>query len=170
MAGAGEHWQYMQSSPFLPVRPMGEIVTVWLHYLAMMTLLAALAAEHLLFKPPLDHLGARRLIRVDLVYGLSALVVLVTGILRVLYFGKGPPFYFSNPVFHAKFGVFLLLVLVSIYPTLQFLGWRRALRRGQPPDVSMGRARSLIFAIRLELVLVLSLPLLAVLMARGYGL
>jgi len=170
MAGAGEHWQYVQSMPFLPVSPMAEITTAWLHFLAMMTLLAALAAEHLLFRPPLDQQAARRLIRLDLVYGLSALVVLVTGILRVLYFGMGPAFYFSNPVFHAKFGLFLALVLVSVYPTMQFLGWRRALRQGQPPEVSVNRARSLVFAIRVELFLVLLLPLLAVLMARGYGL
>ncbi len=170
MAGAGEHWQYMQSWRILPVARMGETITAWLHFVAMMSLLAALTAEHLLFKPPLDQRAARRLIRIDLIYGLSALVVLITGILRVLYFGMGAPFYLSNPVFHAKFGAFLVLVLLSVYPTLQFLGWRRALRLGQPPDVPISRARTIVFAIRLELSLVLLLPLLAVLTARGYGL
>ncbi len=93
---------------------MAEIVTAWLHFLAMMSLAAALVAEHLLFRPPLSVEAARRLIRIDLLYGLSALVVLVTGILRVLYFGKGAGFYLGNPVFHAKFGVFLAVALVSV--------------------------------------------------------
>ena len=149
---------------------MAEIITAWLHFLAMMTLAAALVAEHNLFRPPLTVAGARRLIRIDFIYGLSALVVLVTGILRVLYFGKGPEFYFGNPVFHAKFGLFLVVALVSVYPTVRFFGWRRSLAVAEEPDVSPGQARRLLLAIRVELLLLAFLPLLGVLVARGYGL
>lgn len=149
---------------------MAELVTAWLHFLAMMSLAAALVAEHLLFRPPLSVEAARRLIRIDLLYGLSALVVLVTGILRVLYFGKGAGFYLGNPVFHAKFGVFLAVALVSVYPTVRFFGWRRSVSAAEAPEVSLAQARRVLLAIRIELILLAVLPFLGVLVARGYGL
>ena len=149
---------------------MAESTTAWLHFLAMMTLAAALVAEHLLFRPPLSAADARRLIRIDLVYGLSALIVLITGILRVLYFGKGAAFYLGNPVFHATFGLFLVVALLSVYPTVRFFGWRRSLGDAEGPEISPGQARRLLLVIRVELLLLAFLPLLGVLAARGYGL
>jgi putative membrane protein len=136
----------------------------------MMTLAAALLAEHLLFRPPLSAADARRLIRIDLIYGLSALIVLITGILRVLSFGKGADFYLGNPVFHAKFGVFLAVALLSVYPTVRFFSWRRSLGAAEGPAISPGQARRLRLILRIELLLLAFLPLLGVLVARGYGL
>ena len=46
----------------------------------------------------------------------------------------------------------------------------RRLKAGQIPQVSARQARWVIMAIRVELLLLLAIPLLAVLMARGHGL
>src|SRR5207249_6747813 len=71
----------------------------FLHHLAAFTLVAALAVEVALFKPPLYVLQARRLQRTDLIFGIAAGVVLVVGMLRVAFFEKGPGYYWRDAFF-----------------------------------------------------------------------
>jgi len=148
---------------------MGEAIAAYLHYLSIFLLFALLTLEHQLFKPPLDLPRARSLIRVDIAYGLSAGLVLASGIARLLWYGKGPAYYLHNSLFHAKFGLFILIALLSILPTVVFLNWRNDLRAGQVPQLSARLGTLVIMCIRLELLLLLILPLLAALMARGFG-
>jgi putative membrane protein len=137
-----------------------------LHYLGAMVLMACLVAEHLLLKPELDAPRARTLARIDALYGLSAIVQLGSGLAR-LYSEKGTAFYLSNPLFHAKLTVFVLLGLLSIYPTLRYMAWRRA---AQHSGVLMpAEYRRVIMLVRVQLLLLLCIPLLASLMARGIG-
>lgn len=148
---------------------MGEAIAAYLHYLSIFLLFALLTLEHQLFKRPLDLPRARSLIRVDIAYALSAGLVLASGAARLLWYGKGPAYYLHNSLFHAKLGLFILIALLSILPTLVFLNWRNDLRAGQVPQVSARLGTLVIMTIRLELLLLLILPLLAALMARGFG-
>ncbi|GAC1030177.1 DUF2214 family protein [Pseudomonas sp. No.21] len=148
---------------------MAQAIAAYLHYLSIFILFSLLVLEHRLFKLPLDLERARSLIRVDIAYGLSAGLVLATGLARVLWYGKGTEYYLKNSVFHAKIGLFILVALLSALPTFVFLNWRNALKAGQVPEVSPKTARLVIMAIRLELLAVLVIPLLAALMARGFG-
>lgn len=148
---------------------MGQAVAAYLHFLSIFVLFALLVLEHRLFKLPLDLERARSLVRIDLAYGLSAGAVLVTGLARVFWYGKGVDYYLANSMFHAKMGLFVLIALLSGYPTFVFLNWRNDLKAGQVPQISPGKAKAVIMVIRLELLLALLLPLFAVLMARGYG-
>ncbi|QEY65136.1 DUF2214 family protein [Metapseudomonas lalkuanensis] len=148
---------------------MGQAVAAYLHFLSIFMLFALLVLEHRLFKLPLDLERARSLVRIDIAYGLAAGVVLLTGLARVVWYGKGLDYYLHNSMFHAKMGLFVLIALLSGFPTFVFLNWRNALKAGQVPEVSPGKARAVIMVIRLELLLALLLPLFAVLMARGHG-
>lgn len=148
---------------------MAQAIAAYLHYLSIFVLLALLSIEHLQFKLPLDLTRARQLIVVDMAYGLTAGVVLATGLARVIWFVKGSAYYLGNSLFHAKVGLFVLVALLSILPTFVFLNWRNQLKAGQVPSVSPRQAKLVIMTIRLELLLLLIIPLLAVLMARGYG-
>jgi len=148
---------------------MASAIAAYLHYLSIFILFALLVLEHRLFKLPLDLDRARSLIRIDIAYGLAAGLVLATGAARVLWYGKGLDYYLHNSVFHAKLGLFLVIALLSAVPTFVFLNWRNTLKAGQLPDVSPRRAKLVIMVIRLELLLLLILPLLAALMARGFG-
>src|SRR5262249_21085682 len=116
----------------------------FLHHLAAFTVVAALVAEVVLFKPPLTVGQARRLQRVDQLFGASATLLLIIGLLRVIYFEKGAGFYFSNPFFLTKFTLFIVAALISIYPTVLFISWNKALRQGEVPvipDQALKRAR-----------------------------
>jgi putative membrane protein len=148
---------------------MSQAIAAYLHYLSIFLLFALLTTEHVLFRLPPDADRARRLIRVDLAFDVAALAVLATGTARALWLAKGVPYYLHNAAFHAKVGLFLLVALLSILPTLTFLGWRRDLRANRTPALSPGRARRVIRTIRLELALLLVIPLLATLMTRGFG-
>ncbi|WP_324731892.1 DUF2214 family protein [Pseudomonas paeninsulae] len=148
---------------------MGEAIAAYLHYLSIFLLFALLTLEHQLFKRPLDLPRARSLIRVDIAYALSAGLVLASGAARLVWYGKGLAYYLHNSLFHAKLGLFILIALLSILPTVVFLNWRNDLKAGQVPQISARLGTLVIMTIRLELLLLLILPLLATLMARGFG-
>ena len=148
---------------------MAHALVAYLHYLSIFLLFALLSIEHVQFKLPLDLRRARSLIITDLAYGVCAGVVLFTGLARVLWYGKGLDYYLGNSLFHAKVGLFIVIGLISVVPTFVFLNWRNSLQAGEVPQVSARQARLVTGVIRLELLLLLVIPLLAVLMARGHG-
>jgi putative membrane protein len=113
---------------------------------------------------------ARKLQRADISYGISAGVVLAVGLLRVFYFEKGPSYYFHSAPFIGKLSLFIFIGLLSIYPTLQFLSWRKALKAGRLPLLEQRTLRIMRAVIHLELAAVVFILLFAALMARGIGL
>jgi putative membrane protein len=107
-----------------------------------------------------------RLTKVDAGYGLVAGLAVVIGICRVIWGGKGWAFYEANPFFWAKMGLFVLMALVSIGPTLLFIRWRRAAAGAEaftPPAKELKRARTWV---RLEALLLILLLGCAAAMAR----
>ena len=144
-------------------------VMAFLHHLAAFTLVAALAVEVAMFKPPLSPVQARRLQRTDLVFGLAATAVLIIGALRVAYFEKPAVYYLHDVFFIAKLAAFLIAALISIYPTITFLSWNAALRAGAAPEVSTERTRRVRLCLMLELTAIVVILACAPLMARGFG-
>jgi putative membrane protein len=141
----------------------------FLHHIAAFTLVATLAIEFVLVRGELSFDSARKLPVVDLVFGISAAVIVVVGFLRVFYFEKGSSYYFHSASFIAKLSLFVVVGLLSIYPTLHFLSWRKPLRQGVVPQVALGKMRAIRSVIHWELVCVVLIILCAALMARGVG-
>jgi putative membrane protein len=141
----------------------------FLHHLAAFTVVAALAVEIALFKPPLSVLQARRLQVTDNIFGAAAGAVLVIGMLRVAYFEKGPHYYWHDTFFIAKLTAFFLAALISIYPTITFLSWSKSLRAGALPEITAERVRRVRLCLMLELTAIVVILLCAPLMARGFG-
>ena len=142
----------------------------FLHHIAAFTLFAALVVELILIREVLTVGTARRLQVVDMVFGISAGVLIVVGLLRVFYFEKGAYYYFHTWTFIAKLTLFLIIGLVSIVPTREFLSWRKAVKQGQAPSVSPDKVRALRSIMHWELVGVVAIILMAALMAKGVGL
>lgn len=139
-----------------------------LHYLAIMGIAATLSIEVMTLKGSVTKDAVLRLARVDMFYGISALLVLLTGIARVIWFGKGVDFYMHNWVFHLKVTIFVAVGLWSILPTVRFLQWRKSVMTSGalPTGVQFNAMRKVVFS---ELHLLALLPFLAALMARGIG-
>ncbi|MDQ8035966.1 MAG: DUF2214 family protein [Pedobacter sp.] len=143
-----------------------NVFWAWLHYLAVFVLFSTLVVEHLLFRPQLDAATAKRIGMVDAIYGLSAGAVLITGFVRMAY-EKGFAFYMQHWAFYALFILFAIVGLISIYPTVVYLRWRKDLREGRAPVIDAETARRITIILRAELALLLVMPLLAAWMARG---
>lgn len=141
----------------------------FLHHIAAFVLISALAIELVLLRETLSLTIARKLRAADMVYGIAAGVVLVVGLIRVFYLEKGPSYYFGNVPFMIKLTLFIMIALLSIYPTREFLSWRRFLGKGRAPVMSAGTVQRLKLTVRLELFAAAALILCAVLMARGAG-
>lgn len=148
---------------------MTSAIMAFLHHLAAFMLTAAIVFEHTTFRRGLSLTDARRIQRMDILYGVSAGVIVVVGLLRVFYFEKGAPFYAQNWFFWMKMAGFALAAVLSIYPTLRFLSWRRSLARGQAPEISEQEAARIKWILRLELAAIGLILFSAAMMARGLG-
>jgi putative membrane protein len=141
----------------------------FLHFLGAFTLVAALTVEFVLIREELNVRNATKLVVADAVYGMSAGLVLVAGLLRVFFFEKSSAYYFASIPFLLKMALFLGIAAASIYPTFEFLKWYKPLKQGQAPLVSEDKRRLIRSLIHAELAAVLLLVLCAVLMAKGIG-
>jgi len=146
-----------------------ESILAYVHWLAIFTMVVFLASEAALCR--VEWLNARvveRLAKVDMVYGMSAVLVLLTGIARTYWGAKGMGWYWSNPLLHVKVTLFVVVGLLSIKPTIVFLRWRKALRAtGALPAEAEVRSTRRIVMIQAHLLPVI--PLAAVFLARGFG-
>jgi putative membrane protein len=141
----------------------------WLHFLFAFIMVGALVAEAFILRLPVDGRVARLLSRVDLFYGISAGLVILAGVSRVIWGAKGWAYYQAQPFFWAKMATFALIGLISIPPTLTFLRWNRAARADASalvPEPEVKRVRLLVV---IETHLLALLLLFATLMARGIG-
>lgn len=144
-------------------------IMAFLHHIAAFTLVTALGLEVALFKPPLTATLARRIIITDTVFGISAAAVLIVGLLRVFMFEKGAAYYFANAFFLTKLSLFIAAALISIYPTVVYLSWRKPLRSGVVPEVSATQCKRARMCLMLELTAVVGILFCAPFMARGFG-
>jgi len=144
-------------------------IVEYLHYLSLMLCFGALVLEAFTLKKELSLSEAWKIVIADAVYGISATAILITGILRVIYFGKGTDYYVSNPIFYVKVMLFLVVGSLSIYPTVSFISWLKNLLQGEAPQLEIRKLNRLIWLIRVELVGFTLIPLLATIMATGIG-
>ena len=142
-----------------------EIVLRYLHFISIFTIVGVLVSEHLLVKKTLTRGEIARLARIDAIYGVAALTLLIVGFtLWFGGFGKPTVYYSHNWIFHLKLVCFLMIGILSIYPTIFFI----RNRKGNSADVVAVPA-SIFWMLRFELLLLAVIPLLAGLMARGVG-
>ena len=109
----------------------------FLHHVAAFALVATLAVEFVLIRDDMALAGVRNLQRADRIYRACAGALLVIGFLRVIYFEKGAAYYFHGIPFIAKLSLFTIIGLASIYPTIEFLSWKKSIQRGEIPIMSV---------------------------------
>lgn len=145
-------------------KSMGEILVRYLHFLSLFILMSSLVGEHLLIDKKMDLKAFKKLAVLDSIYGLSALFTLISGLLLWFAVGKESVFYTSNFIFHIKITLFVVIAILSVFPTLYFLRHRNTVFD------SLVLPRYIVGLIRAQLTLLCIVPLLAVLMSRGVGL
>ena len=141
-----------------------------LHHLAIFALAAILAAEIALTAGDLDGRTILRLSRIDAWYGAVAAVVVAVGVARVFLGAKGPDYYAANMLFWTKMALFAGVGAVSVWPTLRYLVWRRAVRNHEHYKPTRAEIAGVRRALWIETALFALIPVAAAGMARGYGL
>ncbi|WP_218509443.1 DUF2214 family protein [Variovorax sp. dw_308] len=146
-----------------------EAILAYLHLLAILTMVVFIASEAALCR--IEWLNAavvERLARVDMVYGIAAVLVLLTGLLRTWLGVKGTGWYWTNPLLHIKLTLFIIVGIVSAFPTITYMRWRKTLRAtgALPAEAEVKKTRKLVM---IQAHLIALIPLFAVFLARGYG-
>ena len=142
------------------------IVVAWFHYASLMLLIAAVLGEAVVLKPQITVTEARLLQRLDNTYGASAALLLATGVAR-MFLEKGVAYYLRHGAFHILVTLFVVIGLLSIYPTVAFLRWRGEIKADRAPAIPAEQFRRLRLILRIEIVLLLIAPLFAAWMAHG---
>lgn len=142
-----------------------EIILRYIHFISIFTIVSTLVSEHLLLKKELSRAEITRLARIDAVYGIAAVTLIGAGLtLWLSGVGKPAVYYSKNWIFHTKITFFLIVGLLSIYPTVFFIKNRKGDQKEIVPV-----PKTVFWMLRFELLLLFIIPLLAGLMARGIG-
>lgn len=144
-------------------------IMAFLHHLLAFTLTACLVYEFVAFRKGMSIEEIRRIQRVDLVYGISAGLLLVIGLLRVFFFEKGLNFYIHSPFFWVKMAAFLIVALLSIDPTIRYIRWNKTLSQNKVPEITDSEHKRTRMLLWLEVIGIVVILLAAPLMARGIG-
>lgn len=140
------------------------LIIKYLHFVGIFGVVGSLFAETVMIKSQMTRRELRRLAGVDGIYGLSAVVTLTMGMMLWLGVGKPAEFYSTNWIFHTKLFSFVLVGILSVWPTVFFL----KSRKGEEMEL-VEIPKRMILLIKVELVLVFLIPLFATLMANGVG-
>ena len=149
------------------MRTLGAVVAA-LHCLALALGLPAIWQRARLLRGPLDPGRLRSIFMADTVWGIAAVLWLITGALRA--FGgleKGAGFYLGSWLFYLKLGLVALVFALEVLPMVGLIRWRIALTRGGEADLRGAPLyRSLSFV---QCFVVIAIVFVASFMARGYG-
>lgn len=141
-----------------------EIFLRYIHFISIFAIVGSLTSEHLLLKKEMTPRELDRVAKIDLIYGIAAISLLIAGLTLWLgSIGKPSVVYTKNWIFHIKLTLFVTVGLLSIYPTVFFLK-----NRGNQDKV-ITIPKSIFWLLRIEILLLFIIPLLAGLMSRGVG-
>lgn len=113
---------------------------------------------------PQDLLAIQRVYKLT---GVSLVLVAIAGLILWLWVGKPAAFYSNNPVFHAKLGLFLLLGALFSYNAYRVQHLPSTHTTDPEALIPLGNTHR-----RLQKALIpllIAIPILAYLMARGIG-
>jgi putative membrane protein len=139
------------------------------HHLLIFALAAVLAFEVGAIKQGMTGIDARRVGRVDAWYGILAALILIVGFARANYAAKGWAYYSHNHFFWAKIACFAVVGILSIWPTIALIRWRRTAAADAgfaPGDAQVRTVRRFLWA---EVFFFALIPVFAAAMARGFG-
>ena len=144
-----------------------EAILASLHLVAILTAVVFLSSEAALCRAEwMNAAVVRRLARLDMIYGLAALALLLTGIARIVWGAKGMTWYVSQPLFHLKMLLFCVAAILSLRPTFTIRKWLKALDvAGTLPQPEAVRAVRTWIMVQAHIIPVIAV--IAVFWARG---
>lgn len=113
-----------------------------------------------------DESGLNAVFFADNLWGVSALLWIVTGLWRAMGgIEKGTDYYFGSTAFQIKMALFIIIFMLELKPMITFFKWRAMQKRGQQIDLSP--APMLARITQAELILLIPIVFMAAAMSRG---
>ena len=145
-----------------------EAILAALHLVAILTFVVFLSSQAALCRSEwMNAAVVERLVRLDVIYGAAALVMIGSGLARLLWGIKGVSWYVSQPLFHIKITIVVVMAILSIWPSIMFRRWRRNLQASGalPDELEVKKVRRLVMIQSHVLPVV---AVIAVFWARGW--
>jgi len=145
-----------------------EAVLAALHLVAILTFVVFLSSQAALCRMEwMNAAVVERLARLDVIYSVAAVVMIASGLARLFWGIKGLSWYVSQPLFHIKITIVVVMAILSIWPSIMFRRWRGSLRAtGALPDaLEVKKVRRLVMIQSHVLPVV---AVIAVFWARGW--
>ena len=145
-----------------------EAILAALHLVAILTFVVFLSSQAALCRMEwMNAAVVERLVRLDVIYGAADLVMIGSGLARLLWGIKGMSWYVSQPLFHIKITIVVVMAILSIWPSIMFRRWRRNLQASGalPDELEVKKVRRLVMIQSHVLPVV---AVIAVFWARGW--
>ena len=145
-----------------------EAILAALHLVAILTFVVFLSSQAALCRMEwMNAAVVERLVRLDVIYGAAALVMIGSGLARLFWGIKGMSWYVSQPLFHIKITIVVVMAIMSIWPSIMFRRWRRNLQASGalPDELEVKKVRRLVMIQSHVLPVV---AVIAVFWARGW--
>lgn len=126
------------------------------HCVAAAALIVIISLQLKCLSPTLTLAQLARLLKIDVSYSWAALITLVSGLMLWLIRHDAPGNLLVNPWFTSKLALFAVTALLSVYPSMTYLSLKRGGLSARMPV-----ANSVVWAVRIQLVLLVSLLVLA---------
>jgi putative membrane protein len=137
-----------------------------LHLVALALGCAGIFSRARLLRRIHDDRDLSELFVADNLWGAAAFLWLGTGASRAFWgLENGTAYYLNEPLFYAKISLFVLIVLLEIWPAVTFVKWRRD--RSRALSVSHRKVRALARISDLQLAIVVVIVFIATAVARG---
>jgi putative membrane protein len=117
---------------------------------------------------PLDKAALQRTFAADSWWGVSALLLIGTGLWRLLGGTEKPTgYYLANHAFHIKMALLVVILLLELWPMVTLIRWRVLVGQGTVPEP--GPTAAIARISYLQALLLVGMVLAATAMARGLG-
>lgn len=103
----------------------------------------------------------------DGIYGVAAILLVISGLLNWFVFGKGSEYYLNNYLFLSKISLFTIVGMLSVYPTVAFARLKKKHKSSSDEIIAFQSHKHVRNIIRLEIAIMTVIPLFAELMANG---
>jgi putative membrane protein len=146
----------------------GRVLLALVHLVGFGIGLGSIWARGRSFQNALDGPGLRRLFAADSWWGVSAILLIGSGLWRLLASVEKPTdYYLHNHVFWLKMTALIAILLLELWPMMTLIRWRVAVAKGQSVDTSpAARFAAISYAQALLLIVMVAA---ATAMARGVG-
>jgi len=141
-----------------------------LHFLALGIGLGGIWWRALALRGELNPNSVKRVLYADNLWGIAALLWIVTGLARAFAgLEKGSAYYLASNAFWVKMALLAIILLLEIWPATTWMRWRIRLARGQAVDLEAGRKDLFAKTSTFQAVLIIAMIFAASAMARGLG-